>query len=167
MPRGGEGGSASDSGVGKVRLHPACQKALQGSTLEFLSFPVTEFNNFTLKKGKPRPREGRELAIGCSGKCQEPEFQPRQALSPVPSGHISQVSTGHPALPLLPSHLPVTIPPKSGFLPQCESVSVGVTFPDLVPNLRVTLSWRSPAFLVCDKGMWRASWMSWSVGASL
>ena len=29
---------------------------------------------------------------------------------------------------------------------QCESVSVGVTFPDLVLGLRVTLSWRTPAF---------------------
>lgn len=95
------------SGVGKVSLHPACQKPLRVSKLKFLSFQVTEFNALTLQKGKLRPRERRVLAIGYAGKWHEPAFKPRQAPNPVPSGHSSQISTGHPALPLRLSYLPV------------------------------------------------------------
>lgn len=105
------------SGVGKVSLHPASQKPLRASKLEYLSFQVTEFNTLTLQKRKLRPRERRVLAIGYTGKWHEPKFKPRQAPNPVPSGHSSQISTGHPALPLRLSYLPVICSPltPSGF----------------------------------------------------
>lgn len=112
LPRGEEREALPQTRVGKVSLHPACQKPLQGSKLQFLSFQVTEFNIPTLQKGKLRPRERRVLAIGYPGKWQEAGFKPRQAPSPVPSGHSSQISTGHTALPLLLSHLPVIHSPQ-------------------------------------------------------
>lgn len=43
----GEGGSASNPGVGKDYQHPTCQKSFQGFELEFLPFEISEFNILT------------------------------------------------------------------------------------------------------------------------
>ena len=121
-----ERGSTHSSGVGKVSLYPACQQLLGVSKLEFRSFQVTEFNTLTLQKGKLRPQERRVLAIGYAGKWHEPEFKPRQAPKPAPSGHSSHISTGPPALPLLLSYLPVIrSPPPQVASPTGEGVTGG------------------------------------------